>query len=102
MEKNSILGAASVLLPGARVPSGELWAGNPAKYIRNLTPAEIEAIAESAENYYRLSLEHSEEFFLPVGTAYLEAEKRGIPVGFQIPLPDVDEPTPSYTAGPLV
>jgi gamma-carbonic anhydrase len=92
MEKNTILGAGSVLMPGVRVPSGELWAGNPARFIRKLTSAEIEAIVESAENYYRVSLEHSEEYFLPVGTAYQEAEKRGIPVGFQIPIPEDPEP----------
>lgn len=89
MEKNSILGASSVLAPGVRVPSGELWAGNPAKFIRKLTHEEIDAIVENAENYYRVALEHAEEFYLPVGTQYLDAEKRGIQTGFNFP---IDEP----------
>jgi carbonic anhydrase/acetyltransferase-like protein (isoleucine patch superfamily) len=40
MEKQSILGAGSYLGPGQKVLSGELWAGNPAKKIRDITEEE--------------------------------------------------------------
>jgi carbonic anhydrase/acetyltransferase-like protein (isoleucine patch superfamily) len=42
MEKQSILGAGSYLGSGQKVPSGELWAGNPAKKIRDITEEERE------------------------------------------------------------
>jgi carbonic anhydrase/acetyltransferase-like protein (isoleucine patch superfamily) len=41
VEDNSILAPGSVLPPARRVPSGELWAGNPAKFVRKLTKDEV-------------------------------------------------------------
>lgn len=43
---NSIIAAGAVLLPNMVVPAGQLWAGNPAKYIRDVTDEEIKAQAE--------------------------------------------------------
>lgn len=37
VETNSILEAGSVLAPGRRIPTGELWAGSPARFVRKLT-----------------------------------------------------------------
>jgi carbonic anhydrase/acetyltransferase-like protein (isoleucine patch superfamily) len=84
IEKNAMLGAGTVLSPGQRIPSGELWAGNPAKFIRYLTHEEEDNIVTLAENYWRTALEHKEEFSLPVGTAWNEAERLGINVGFRL------------------
>ena len=36
----AIIAAGSVLLPNTVVSAGQLWAGNPAKYIRDVTPEE--------------------------------------------------------------
>merc|ERR1712137_820253 len=41
VEKNSKVGAGSVVPPGARIPSGQLWQGNPAVYVRDLTEDEL-------------------------------------------------------------
>ena len=41
LDKNSMVAAGSVVLPDTFIPSGQLWAGNPAKFIRNLTEDEI-------------------------------------------------------------
>ena len=43
MERTSMVAAGSVLLPHSVVPSGQLWAGNPAVYIRDLKFEEIES-----------------------------------------------------------
>lgn len=43
MERTSMVAAGSVLLPHTVVPSGQLWAGNPAVYIRDLKFEEIES-----------------------------------------------------------
>jgi carbonic anhydrase/acetyltransferase-like protein (isoleucine patch superfamily) len=76
MERTSMVAAGSVLLPHTVVPSGQLWAGNPAVYIRDLKFEEIESFEKSAMSYVDLAVQHSGEF-LPYGTAYQEAEKVG-------------------------
>lgn len=55
MEDQSMLAAGSMLTPGKRVPSGELWAGRPAKFMRKLTDEEIDYFGVSAENYVTLA-----------------------------------------------
>eukprot|EP00597_Dinobryon_sp_UTEXLB2267_P003264 CAMPEP_0170080246 /NCGR_PEP_ID=MMETSP0019_2-20121128/16434_1 /TAXON_ID=98059 /ORGANISM="Dinobryon sp., Strain UTEXLB2267" /LENGTH=228 /DNA_ID=CAMNT_0010294125 /DNA_START=6 /DNA_END=692 /DNA_ORIENTATION=- len=71
---NSMIAAGAVVLPGTAVPSGQLWAGNPAVYIRDLSEEEIAGLEKSAAAYDRLGKEHAEEF-LPYGTVYQAAEK---------------------------
>ena len=58
VESNSMLGAGSLLSPGKIVKSGELWAGVPAKKIRDLTQQEIDYIQVSADNYRILAEEY--------------------------------------------
>lgn len=54
VESGAMVAAGALVTPGKRVPSGELWSGSPAKKFRDLKPAEVEAIAYSAENYAEL------------------------------------------------
>lgn len=74
VENHCILAPGTVLPPGRLVPSGQLWAGNPAKFVRNLTKDEKAEIAGVAAAVFKTTDKHSSEF-LPVGTAYIEAEK---------------------------
>ena len=74
VENNSIVAAGAVVLPDTLIPSGQLWAGNPAVYIRDVTEDEVENFEKQAKNYSVLAKEHSDEF-LPFGTVYQEAEK---------------------------
>ncbi|CAH0477969.1 unnamed protein product [Peronospora belbahrii] len=60
--------------PGRRVPAGQLWAGNPANYVRDLSDDEVADITKQASEYKSIASTHSDEF-LPYGTAYLDAEK---------------------------
>jgi carbonic anhydrase/acetyltransferase-like protein (isoleucine patch superfamily) len=55
---NSMLAAGAVLTPGKIIKSGEIWAGNPARYLRDLTKEEIDYIKISALNYYKLANEY--------------------------------------------
>ncbi len=41
-------------LPGKIVEPGSLWVGNPARFVRKLSDAEIESLYYSAENYRKL------------------------------------------------
>ena len=51
IEPFSILAAGSVLLPGTLIGTKQLWAGNPAKYIRDVTDEEIGNI-QKVSNYF--------------------------------------------------
>jgi carbonic anhydrase/acetyltransferase-like protein (isoleucine patch superfamily) len=54
VRKHGFVGAGALIAPGKEVGEGELWLGNPAKKVRMLTDAEIEALYYSAQHYVRL------------------------------------------------
>ncbi|KAG7368620.1 hexapeptide repeat-containing transferase [Nitzschia inconspicua] len=58
---NAVVAAASIVTPGTKIPSGELWAGSPAKKVRALTSEEIASIAESAHDTLELAYLHAVE-----------------------------------------
>ena len=74
IETNAMIAAGSVVPNGVRIPSGELWAGNIAKFVRKLTPDEIAFLQRSAEEYVEVAHKHRDEF-LPVGTNYMKVEE---------------------------
>lgn len=51
---HGFVGAGALIAPGKEVGEGELWLGNPAKKVRMLSEAEIEALYYSAQHYVRL------------------------------------------------
>ncbi len=54
VEDFGFLGAGSLLPPGKTVGSGELWLGNPARFVRRLDEREMESLRYSAAHYVRL------------------------------------------------
>ncbi len=54
----AMLAAGALLGPKKQVPQHQLWAGSPAKFMRNLTDDEIEYISTSKENYMKLSSQY--------------------------------------------
>ncbi|HIO96748.1 MAG TPA: gamma carbonic anhydrase family protein [Leucothrix sp.] len=54
VERNTIIGAGSLVPPKKILESGYLWMGSPAKKIRALTDEEIATLKYSAEHYVRL------------------------------------------------
>jgi carbonic anhydrase/acetyltransferase-like protein (isoleucine patch superfamily) len=54
VEQGGMLAAGAMLTPKKRVPKGEVWAGNPAKFFRPMTQEEIDYIPFSAEHYVKL------------------------------------------------
>ncbi|KAJ8634184.1 hypothetical protein MRB53_027520 [Persea americana] len=83
VETHSILEAGSVVPPGRRIPTGELWAGNPARFVRSLTDDEILEIPKLAVAINDLSRSHFQEF-LPYSTVYLEVEKLNKSLGLPL------------------
>jgi carbonic anhydrase/acetyltransferase-like protein (isoleucine patch superfamily) len=60
VERHAMVAAGALVTPGKRVPSGQLWAGSPAKHMRDLSQQEIAEIAESADHYRELAIEYRE------------------------------------------
>lgn len=54
IESYSMVAAGSLITPGKKVKKGEIWAGSPAKFFRNMTQLEIDYIKISAGNYVKL------------------------------------------------
>lgn len=74
MEANVILEPGTVVPPYARIPSGQKWGGNPAKFVSNLTPDEVEGIKKQALEIHNQAREHIVEY-LPVGNTYIQLEE---------------------------
>ena len=51
IESNGMLAAGAMLTERKTVGSGQLWAGRPAKFLRDLSAAEIESMSEGARHY---------------------------------------------------
>ena len=58
VETGGMVAAGALITPGKRVASGQIWAGNPAKFMRALSKAERDFIPVSAENYVQLGREY--------------------------------------------
>ncbi len=54
MEHHSMLGAGSVLPPGKIIKSGELWVGNPAEKVKDLSQSQRDSLEYSARHYVKL------------------------------------------------
>ena len=54
VEDYGFVGAGALIASGKTVASGELWIGNPARCVRQLTERELEALRYSAAHYVKL------------------------------------------------
>ncbi|PHT56604.1 Gamma carbonic anhydrase 2, mitochondrial [Capsicum baccatum] len=61
VEKNAMVAAGAHVRQNTRIPFGEVWGGNPARFLRKLTEEEIAFISESASNYSKLAQAHAAE-----------------------------------------
>ena len=61
VQKGAMVAAGSLVAPNTTVPTGEIWAGNPAKKLRELHAEEAEFIMQSAVNYTALARIHAAE-----------------------------------------
>lgn len=48
---NSVIAAGAIILPGTIVESGSMWAGNPAKRMKDISDEMREVIQRTAKNY---------------------------------------------------
>ena len=61
VEKGAIVAANALIPPGKRVGSGEVWAGNPAKKLRDVKAAEVEFFKENMLDYCVLAKDYQKE-----------------------------------------
>ncbi|NBO18956.1 MAG: gamma carbonic anhydrase family protein [Proteobacteria bacterium] len=58
VESGAMVAAGALVTPGKHIPAGQLWAGSPAKYFRDLTPEDLAFFPVSAENYVKHAREY--------------------------------------------
>ncbi|XWS14558.1 hypothetical protein CRYUN_Cryun35bG0020300 [Craigia yunnanensis] len=61
VEKHAMVAAGALVRQNTKIPTGEVWGGNPAKFLRKLTDEEIAYISQSATNYTNLAQVHAAE-----------------------------------------
>ncbi|KAK3009767.1 hypothetical protein RJ639_014285 [Escallonia herrerae] len=66
VEKNAMVAAGALVRQNIRIPCGEVWGGNPAKFLRKLTDKEMAFISHSATNYANLAQAHAAENAKPL------------------------------------
>jgi carbonic anhydrase/acetyltransferase-like protein (isoleucine patch superfamily) len=59
IEGGGMLAAGALLAPGRRIPAGQLWAGRPAKYVRDLSKEELAGQQMGVAHYVALARLHA-------------------------------------------
>ena len=59
IEGDAMLAAGAMLTPGKRIPAGQLWAGRPAKYVRDLSEADLAGMRAGVAHYVELARGHA-------------------------------------------
>ena len=65
-----------MVVPNTVVKGGQVWAGRPARYVRDVTAAEKETIGQAAGDYARLGGVHWEENSKSFGEVELDEARR--------------------------
>ena len=58
IESDGMLAAGAMLTPGKRIPSGQLWSGRPAKFMRELSPQEMAQNQKGVAAYVEMAKAH--------------------------------------------
>ena len=58
IESDGMLAGGAMLTPGKRIPSGQLWSGRPARYMRDLSPEEIAGNQRGVAGYVEEGRRH--------------------------------------------
>jgi carbonic anhydrase/acetyltransferase-like protein (isoleucine patch superfamily) len=58
VEKGAMVAAGAVVAPKTTIPAGQIWGGNPAKFLRDMKPEEKSFLKESADAYVGVAADH--------------------------------------------
>ena len=76
IQRGSVVAAGALVVPGTVVKTGQVWAGTPAKFLRELAQGETSFILQSAEDYAALAAVHAEENSKSFGEVELDLARR--------------------------
>ncbi len=60
VEEGAMVAAGALVTPGKVVKAGQLWAGSPARYMRDLTEADRQMMKDVIPHYIRLANRHKD------------------------------------------
>lgn len=83
VHSGGFVAAGAVVPDGSEVREGEIWAGNPARLLRAVTPLEREVLREHLQEMHDLAVIHSEETEkttrdVVLGSGYAAEENSGV------------------------
>lgn len=55
VQSGAMVAAGALVPPGKRIPAGQLWAGTPARFLRDLGAADLEIISQTSPHYVKLA-----------------------------------------------
>jgi carbonic anhydrase/acetyltransferase-like protein (isoleucine patch superfamily) len=58
IEPEGMVAAGALVTPGKVVPTGQIWAGNPAKYMRDIDDAQLDWMRKAAPRYAGYAARH--------------------------------------------
>jgi len=61
VQSHAVVAPGAVVTPHTVVPEKQLWAGSPAKFVRELTQEELDSITETAQDVIELAYIHAQE-----------------------------------------
>ena len=61
VEKGAMVAAGALVTPGKIIKAGEVWAGSPAKKLRDINEKDLEFFAINRERYQRLAQQYKQE-----------------------------------------
>ena len=61
IESGAVLAPGAMLVPNRTVPAGQFWEGRPARYVRELSLADVEANMATVARYRALSVSYSRD-----------------------------------------
>ena len=73
VEHHTILEPGTVVMPYQRIPTGQKWGGNPARFVAELDAQEMICFEPKADAIFVKAKEHLTEF-LPFGYSYVHLE----------------------------
>eukprot|EP00873_Tetraselmis_striata_P021120 jgi/Tetstr1/441384/TSEL_029633.t1 len=59
VESGALVAAGAVVGPGVTIPAGQVWGGNPARFLRAVKPEEAKFFEPGAEEYTQRAAEHA-------------------------------------------
>lgn len=73
VEKGAMVAAGALVTPGKIVRAGEVWAGSPAKKLRDINQNDLDFMAINRQRYARLAKEYqAEQFSIQASTSNAE------------------------------